>query len=333
MKKVLKTIILTVLAVICTVGMVACDSSSRQNSGNSGITGAVVNGVYEVRRYYAEDGVDSLDLGKIELPSGVTEIKIKANAFKDNASLKSIIVPSNTIEVGSGAFAGMTKLEKLEVPFIGKTFNAEYKANLSNTDDIAKAVNEERTVAHYFGTEEFDGGSSVTVNYGASTKTIYIPTTLKTIIVNNGTEKGYNIPKYAFNGVTAFNSIQLQGNIIGIGEYAFGGVGGIDLIKIPASVKTIYAGAFSASYIKNFVFDAESSAVVVEEEAFKDCSLLNYVGASNLEEKTIDLAKFSKEDLGRDAFELSINEINYTIKNSNGVDKEKVFGETEITVK
>ena len=98
-------------------------------------------------------------------------------------------------------------------------------------------------------------------------------------------------------------------------------------------MKTIYAGAFSASYIKNFVFDAESSAVVVEEEAFKDCSLLNYVGASNLEEKTIDLAKFSKEDLGRDAFELSINEINYTIKNSNGVDKEKVFGETEITVK
>ena len=60
MKKVLKTIILTVLAVICTVGMVACDSSSRQNSGNSGITGAVVNGVYEVRRYYAEDGVDSI---------------------------------------------------------------------------------------------------------------------------------------------------------------------------------------------------------------------------------------------------------------------------------
>ena len=328
MKKFLKLLLISVLAVATALTMVACDGATPSGSSKKGVDGAVTEkGIYEVRKYYAEDGVDTLDLGAIDLPEGVTEIKIKANAFAGNTSLKSIKVPSNTVEIGAGAFAKMVNLEKLELPFVGAEFNANYKHNSSDSVTVTDA---ERTIAHIFGTAEYDGGSQVTVTYGAATTTVYMPLTLKTVIINNEKQEEYNIPMYAFNGVTAFTNIELKGNIVGIGENAFGGVGGIETIKIPASVKNIYTGAFIGSYIKNFVFDSACANIKVEDKAFFGCTLLNFVGAGTPAKNTIDLAKFEVATIGRAAFDLSANEVEYTVKNASGVDAEKVFGETEL---
>ena len=328
MKKFLKLLLISVLALATALTMVACDGAAPSGSGKKGVDGAVTEkGIYEVRKYYAEDGVDTLDLGAIKLPEGVTEIKIKANAFAGNTSLKSIKVPSHTVEIGAGAFAKMVNLEKIELPFVGAEFNANYKHNSSESVTISDS---ERTIAHIFGADEYDGGSQVTVNYGASTTTVYIPLTLKTVIINNAKQEEYNIPMYAFNGVTAFTNIELKGKIVGIGENAFGGVGGIETIKIPASVKTIYAGAFAGCYIKNFVFDNGCSNIKVEENAFFGCTLLNFVGAGTPAKNTIDLSKVEVSTIGRSAFDLSDNEVKYTVKNASGVNTEKVFGETKL---
>lgn len=328
MKKFLKTMLLIVLALATAVSMVACDNGASGGSSKTGISASVNSkGVYEIRKYYAEEGVDTLDLSKIELPEGVTEIKIKSNAFSGNNSLKKIIVPSNTVEIASGAFANMLKLETLELPFVGKDFNADYKQNASST---ATSGDAERTIAHIFGTEEYDKGAKVTLTYGASTVDFYVPVTLKNIVINNATEKAYNIPMFAFYGVTAFTSIELKGNIVGIGEYAFCGVGGVDTIVIPATVKNIYKGAFSVNYIKNVVFDNGASNVVAEEDAFANSTLLNFVGKGQVAEYTLDLGVFNVQDLGRNAFNLADNEIKYVVKNASGLNQEKVFGETEI---
>ncbi len=328
MKKFLKLLLISVLAVATALTMVACDGATSSGSSKKGVDGAVTDkGIYEVRKYYAEDGVDTLDLGAIDLPDGVTEIKIKANAFAGNTSLKSIKVPSNTVEIGAGAFAKMVNLEKIELPFVGAEFNANYKHNSSASATISDSA---RTIAHLFGADEYDGGSQVTVTYGASTTTVYMPLTLKTVIINNEKSEEYNIPMYAFNGVTAFANIELKGNIVGIGENAFGGVGGIETIKIPASVKTIYAGAFIGSYIKNFVFDNACANVKVEDKAFYGCTLLNFVGAGLPAKNTIDLSKVEISTIGRYAFDLSANGVEYSVRNASGVNTEKVFGETEL---
>ena len=325
MRKVLKALIIAAISLVTVLGMVACDNSAANGGNKKGISGSVIDGgIYEIRKYYAETGVEVLDLGTIELPEGITKIKIKSHAFEGNSTLKSIKVPSNTVEIGSGAFAEMTKLETLELPYVGRYFNADYKQNSSDFDK--KAVNAERTIAHLFGSEEYNNGSKVVVNYGSGTSTVYVPATLNKIIVNNATEEEYSIPMYAFNGVTKFSSIELKGKIVGIGEYAFSGVGGIETINIPATVKTIYKGAFTASYIKNFVLDNACSDVKVLESAFSGCTLFNFFGSGTVKNLTIDLAKLSKSDLGNNAFNLTDNEIEYTVQNKDGVDMSKVFG-------
>lgn len=344
MKKVLKIFLVITLALVTALGMMACNNGSSTGSGKKGISGSVVDGVYEVRKYYVEKDVTTLNLGTvIELPEGVTQIKIKKNAFAGNNTLKEVIVPSNTKEIEAGAFAKMQALETLELPFVGLNFNADPTYNQTGSAE-EKAVDSTRTIAHLFGTEVYDKGAKVTVNYGSSTTDVYMPASLKKVVINNAKTDAYNIPMYAFNGVTLFENIELKGNIVGIGEYAFSGVGNVRTIELPETVKTIYKGAFSNSFIKNVIIGATTNNVDIKEDAFKGCSLLNYVGkyftdgenTKAIKNYTIDFAQINVVTIGTNAFDLSASKIKYDILNSTGIDLVKVFGEDHakyITVK
>ena len=344
MKKVLKLILIGVLALLTAISMVACVNDGGSNSSKQGISGSVVSGnVFEVRKYYAKEGETQLVISKeaLSLTDNVESIRIKPNAFANNSTLKEIIVTSDVTEIGAGAFAKMTALTTLELPFVGKFFKSD--ATLTGGKEEEKAVDAERTIAHLFGESEYEKGSQVVVKYGAESKTVYMPETLNTIIVNNTTANAYNIPMYAFNGVTKFNNIELKGNIVGIGEYAFANVANINNLELPATLKTIYKGAFNASRIKNILLSETASEVKIYADAFANCTLLNYFGkkVSEIPAYTIDFSGVAIADLGLNSFNLGTTKISanaseyqletsvytYTVKNFNG-DLKRVFGKT-----
>ena len=57
------------------------------------------------------------------IPSGITSIG--SNAFKDNATVKSLELPSSTTSIFSGAFSGCTNLERIVIPHTVTTIAAD----------------------------------------------------------------------------------------------------------------------------------------------------------------------------------------------------------------
>ena len=118
MKKVLKTLLVSLLAVCMVFPIAACDNTS--NSANEpGLKYKKIHGVYTIYDYVQEEGVTTLDLGA-KLPDDVTGVRIKKGAFEGNSTLKEIIVSDKVASIDAGAFQKMGALESLELPFIGK---------------------------------------------------------------------------------------------------------------------------------------------------------------------------------------------------------------------
>ena len=319
MKKVFNLLLIAVLAVVTAFSTVGCTVDPSSSNSKKGISGSLVEEcVYEIRHYYAEDGVDTLDLGELKLPAGATEIRIKKNAFKNNDTLKSIVVPATVTEIETGAFSNMQILESIELPFVGRYAKAD-AYYYENAKAEKKAVDAERTIAHIFGTEEYDDGSAVTVNYGAGSTTCYMPVTLDKIVINAAED--YSIPMYAFNGM-AKGSVELKGNVIAIGEKAFAGTG-FASITLPATVKTIYTGAFDGASVQSVIFADGASEIVVKAEAFANCKLLKKVGFSTVNANTVDLSVFS--EIAKNAFDTA-NDVKYSVLNAGDFDLESIFG-------
>ena len=266
MKKVLKTLLVSLLAFCMIFPIAACDNTS--NSANEpGLKYKKIHGVYTIYDYVQEENVTELDIGA-KLPGDVTDVRIKKGAFEGNSVLKKIIVSDKITSIDAGAFQKMSALESLELPFIGKNANSD--ATIGETKkDHDKAVDSERTIAHIFGTEEYDAGVAITINYNVKdTVTCYVPLTFKEVIVNATSD--YSIPMYAFNGAVNLNSIKLNGKIDQIGEYAFVGVKSLTAIEIPATVKTIRIGAFmECSKLATVTFASGTALDKVEKDVFK----------------------------------------------------------------
>ena len=327
MKKVLKLLLLTVLVVATAFSMVACNNDGGNKDGKTGLLYKKISDDTCLIYDYKDSGenLSTLDIGSVlDLPDGVTKVRIKKNAFYGNDTLKTIIVSEKVTEIEAGAFANMRALETLNIPFVGKLANANYYENSSESaPSDEKAVDSERTLAHLFGTEEYDDGCSVTVNYNtADSVTCYMPATLKKVIVSS--TKEYKIPMCAFSGAVNLDSIELVGNITAIGVRAFENTA-FDTISLPATVKDIYKEAFMNSRIKTVNIDAEASDITVKESVFKGCTLLDKVNSQTV--KTIDLSKFSS--LATDAFKTG-NQTIYTVLNPNNIDLSKAFDENNL---
>ncbi len=343
MKKVLKLVLTVALAVLTAISMVACVDNGGSNSSKKGVSGSVVSGnIFEIRKYYAKEGETELVISKeaLNLTDNVEKIRIKSNAFASNSTLTKITVSADVFEISQGAFAKMTALESLELPFVGRYFNSD--AFLTGGQAVEKAVDAERTIAHLFGEDEYDKGSQITVKYGTESKTVYVPETLSSVVINNTTAKEYNIPMYAFNGVTKLTNIELKGNIVGIGEFAFENVANINTLTLPATVKNIYKGAFKGARIQNILLDATATDVQISADAFANMSLLNYFGKAvqTIPAYTLDFAGVNLSSIGANAFNLSATKIsagananeysletptfNYSVVNFNGLLK-RVF--------
>ncbi len=279
MKNILKIALACVFAVCLALSLVACQTdknSSNKTPGAHYYTNK--DGETVLREYVPEEGVSELTVSE-------DVDKIQAGAFKGNGTLKKIVINSNVTEIGDGAFANMTALEELVLPFVGQS---------------ATAVNEKKTFGYLFGTEEYDGGVAVTQNYNASsTATYYIPETLKKVTVNadkgvkvesegeEATYEGYKLPAYAFHSMNRLESVTLTGNISEVGDYAFYDCYGMKGFVLPESVEKIgkYAfvgcnrvqGVASTAETAGFRFAANGSLEEIGDYAFAGSFLTEIV--------------------------------------------------------
>ena len=299
MKKIFNILLAIMLVVVSVSTLVGCDSFTSDQVGST--KGLLVkknnSGDYVISKYTEDkdnaltDGVLDIDaiLTQKNIPSDA-EVIIKAGAFDGNSDIKTLIVSSKVTKIEKGAFKNMKSLEKLEVPFVGKTVNADayYSQTASATD---KSVDAERTLAHFFGEAEYDEGKAVVIA-GVS---VYVPFNFTEITVNatkghdvifgEDVKNIYSIPYEAFSGAINLKKITLKGE-----KQAFKGCTGLTSIEIPATVKTIYDNAFNGC-TKLASVVVKGTDVELKDSVFAGCTAMDKLNADTA--KLIDLSCFN----------------------------------------
>lgn len=279
MKKFIKTMALLcvmVLGLCGTVSLAACgDNSDNGGSDAAGVYCSMIESnygeekLYTLYKYVGDTSVSTLDIDaavKAKYGADAVVERIKASAFSGNDTIKELIVPDTIKEIDAGAFAGMKKLEKITLPYVGATvvsqaYYGEIKSEVNLSADAA------RTFGYVFGTEEYSGGAQVTIKYNTddSGTTYYIPASLKSVTI--APKDNYNIPMYAFAGLSSVYSINFGDKVVGIGEGAFLGAVSIKEIVLPASVTKIYKKAFAdCANLKKLTYNGDWSAVSCGEK-------------------------------------------------------------------
>lgn len=285
MKRFLKTLILVLMTVCLLAFAIGCGDTPSDDAKGLKVTKYSGDDYYTVYGYTGDENVTKLDLAeeaeKLSEEKGVEVVigRIKANTFSGNESIKELIVPTTVEVMDAGAFAGMRKLEKLTIPFVGKTANADSYYGESAKGE--KSVDAERTFGFLFGTESFNFGTQVKQNYDASNSiSTYLPLSLREVTIKP--EGEYKLPYYAFSGNNLLRKINLNGNITVIGEYAFKDCSALATItdgtniSLPASVTDIKKGAFSGCInLKDGGFSMENCAnlTALGESAFEKVGL------------------------------------------------------------
>ncbi len=293
MKRILKTLMLALLAVCCLCFAIGCGDSNNDDEKGLKITKYTGDEYYTVSGYVGDEDVTTLDLAKEaeklseEKGSDVVIGRIKANAFSGNSTLTEIIVPSTVEVMDEGAFAGMRKLKKLTIPFVGTSVNADSSFNQTEKGD--KAVDSLRTFGVLFGTESYDFGTAVKQNYDAKNSiSTYLPLTLTEVTVSPKAE--YELPMYAFSGNNLIKKVNLTDKVTVIGEAAFKDCTLLSTITdgenvgLPASVKKIKNYAFSGCVnLKDAGFSFNDGLVSIGENAFEKAGLSNVVIPATVE--------------------------------------------------
>lgn len=193
--------------------------------------------------------------------------EIEDGAFSGQLLFKSVKFEKvdgayNIEKIGMGAFGGCINLEKMELPFVGNKVDA---------------LNDKKVFGYVFGTSEASNSTSIAQNYNdaSETITVYIPNTLKTVVVD-GQEV---IPAYAFNNVTMLETVTLNGTTK-IGNNAFSACTGLTNFDVPDTVTTIGESAFKGCSSLMTVKFPQSGEYVIMQEAFRGCTSLGYGNVS-----------------------------------------------------
>ena len=283
MKKLFKMVILALIAVLCVVAAVGCAPSNDGGKQGLQIMKYTGDDYYTVYGYVGEESVTTLNLEeeakKLSEEKGV-EVKIgriKTNSFNGNDTITELIIPQTVEVMDKGALAGMKKLQKLTVPFVGKCFEAD--SFYAETEKRDKAVDSERTLGYLFGEQAYELGTQIVQHYDAeNTIATYLPLSLTEVTVNPKT--GYKLPMYAFSGNTRIRKVNLNDKVTVIGQSAFENCTMLSTITIPKTVEIIRDYAFSGCVnIKDatFSFEANSTLKTIGEGSFYGVGLNNLV--------------------------------------------------------
>ena len=149
---------------------------------------------------------------------------IRAGAFANPTSLKTLVIPSTVEKIESGALVNVTSLTSITVPFIGSMPEGTIGRDESFECIFAINLPEELEVTVLNCTEV---PSLAFMNSIIIKKITILDTNLKTI------------GSYAFAGCTNLSEIELPNGITSIEEYAFLGCVKITALQIPNSVKVL----------------------------------------------------------------------------------------------
>ena len=266
----MKKIVYLLLCLVCVFSFTMLGACTPDESTTeSGLKIRNIGGVYTVIGYTAEEGVTSLTISTTD--DGKEIGAIKKNAFKNNTTLTEIVVGSSVKEIGEGAFAKMSNLKKITLPFVGAKQDA---------------VNEARLFGYVFSAgEEYDGGYAVSQNYNASSNvTYYLPQTLTDVVINP--QEDYEVPMYSFYGLTRIKNVTIGDNVSAIGDYAYYGCTGLRKVVLGSGVLNIGEQAFvMCTNLKGdmgtgdvaFELSAQAKLKTIEAKAFMGTKLENIV--------------------------------------------------------
>ena len=205
-------------------------------------------------------------------------------SYADN--IKKIIVNDGITGISSGLFSGMSALEELTIPFVGRD---QYISSSSSTSES----NKHYPLGYMFGNSSYTGSVSVRQYYtydylrsgkyyedGASyTEQYYIPTTLKTVTVTNAKYIFYGAFSYLYSDYSTgstrtsplnITTINLNEGIKRIGSYAFASYN---------YCSESYKGNTSYQYITSNLENVNlpSTLTYISDSAFYNCVKLNNV--------------------------------------------------------
>ncbi len=168
---------------------------------------------------------------------------IYTEAFKNCTALTNVTIPNTISSIGRGAFNGCTGLSSLTVPFVGEARSTSYTH-----------------LGYIFGASSYNNSKT------------YVPTSLKTVIMSEGTSLGSN----AFYQCTSLTSITLPETLESIANNAFYGCSGLASISLPDNLKTIGNYAFyQCTKLSNITIPDQVTKI--EYGTFSGCTRLTQV--------------------------------------------------------
>ncbi len=229
----------------------------------------VLNGSYISISGYAGDETEVVIPDQID---GYTVQTIGENAFKNNSTVKTIVLSDNIESIGESAFEGCTALKT--IAFNGNLKRIDSKAFYKCASLDALRFPSALTRIYGFAFAECSSLKNVDfpdgirgIGYRAfyhcsSLETIVYPLSWKEtysysykdgeIFAECGKLKSITVPEgitgiapYAFKGCKNLTGIVIADSVTGIGEYAFEDCDGLTSIELPENLKSIGAYAFS----------------------------------------------------------------------------------------
>ena len=187
---------------------------------------------------------------------GVT--KINNNAFLNCNNITSVSISDSVNEINESIFKGLSKLEVIQIPFIGK----------NKEDNNSKSA----LIGYLFGEEEFDN-TTLTKQYYDNENYIgyYIPNSLKEISVTSEI-----IPYGAFSNCINIENVYLSDAISSIGYNAFLNCNSLICNKYDGNS---YLSSSTNPYIwllKGVSNNIHENTVGILYEAFKDSKITSF---------------------------------------------------------
>ena len=251
---------------------------NRVLSGNTGVTEITIpKTLTEVgSQGYMFTTIDGpfteSNLQKAVLEEGI--VKVPANLFQENITLKSVVLPEGITEILQRAFKGCKALKMVSLPDSITGMGTEVFSGCTSLSSV-KLPNKRVNIM----SSTFEGCTSLTeITLPDTVTTIQDHafkncTALKTI---NWSKSITDIQSYAFENCDALTKLAIPNTVTNIGEGAFYDCGGFTDIAVPNSVKSLGSRAFENcdALAKVSISDSVTS---MGEKAFYDCDALTDV--------------------------------------------------------
>ena len=197
----------------------------------------------------------------VVIPDNVTSIG--GSAFSGCKGLTSVTILDSVKSIGLGAFKGCSSLESITIPFVGA------KAGVTSSDT------DQYPFGYIFGMSSYTGSVATEQDYYGTSKTYYIPSTLKSVTVTGG-----NILYNAFSNCSGLTSVTIPDSVTSIGYEAFYRCTGLTSITIPNSVTSIDSRAFEDCRGLTSI-TIPNSVTSIGSSAFSGCSGLTSITISD----------------------------------------------------